>query len=271
MNNQKELIKTFIKRVKLESTFHKFLEENVINQLINIFDDNYKRKNYLKQLENSLELALQFYKHYNEQYYNMILDAIKNKKIIIDKKNKSFINRENNITSIRLIKNDSDLFMLVHEFAHFIDRNSQPHIIPNRYWFLSEVFSFYMEKQLENWLNQQKYEKLIQIRRNNRMYFESKMMKAVEYEFYYEKLYNQTGKIDIDKKDINKIQLIMSYDYDLKTGLINQLLCYPIANILSEYLIRNHFVKNDYDIYKICLNTDLYDLLKNSPISQYKK
>lgn len=49
----------------------------------------------------------------------------------------------------------------------------------------------------------------------------------------------------------------------MNTGLINYLLRYPLANILSDYLIYNQMVINDNDIYKVCLNTDLYEVILN--------
>ena len=48
------------------------------------------------------------------------------------------------------------MYMLVHEFAHYIDRSLTPNIIPDKYNFLCETFSFYMERQLENYLLKQK-------------------------------------------------------------------------------------------------------------------
>lgn len=72
-----------------------------------------------------------------------------------------------------------------------IDKNSNPSIVPNEYWFLSETFAFYIEKELEKWLEKEKYKDLISTRKNNRMYFESKMLQAIENELYYENLFKK--------------------------------------------------------------------------------
>lgn len=57
----------------------------------------------------------------------MVLDAINNGRIIISAATeKSFVNTESNNAFIKLSGNDSDLFILVHEFAHYIDRNLNP-------------------------------------------------------------------------------------------------------------------------------------------------
>lgn len=261
---KKTLIELFIERVKLESNLHKFLKEDLIYQLIDYFKNDYTKKEYPKNIKNPLKIVLSFYKHYNIQYYEMILDGINNGKINISKSiKKSFIDIENNKTFIQILGNDSDVFILVHEFAHFIDRNLTPPIIPNEYNFLCEVFSFYIEKQLELWLNDKEFYDLIKIRRENRMYFESRMTNAIEYELFCESLYKKSGQIKMEDLDNVKIKTLMYYDYDLNVGLINYLLRYPLANILSDYLINNQLIKNDNDICRICLNTNLYEVLEN--------
>lgn len=259
------MINSFIEKVKLESTYHKFLERDLIYKLIDFFDGDYKKIEYSKKIEDPLDMAQKFYKDYNKKYYNMVLEGIKNKRIIIENsEKKSYVDTESNAAFIKPFGNDVDLIMFVHEFAHFIDRNSDPLITPHKYDFLSEVFSMYMEKQLELWLTDEKYEELISARRSNRMYFESKMMKAIKYELYYENLYREKGNINEEDLDVSEIKYIMRYDCDLDIGTINYLLRYPLANILSDYLIKNNLVKDDYDICKICLNTNLYDVLENS-------
>ena len=94
------------------------------------------------------------------------------------------------------------------------------------------------------------------------MYFESKMLTAIEYQLMYERLWKETGKIELSNLDIDKVKWIMRYDYDQKDGLVNYLLRYPLANILSDYLINNSLVEKDQDISKICLATDLYKVLE---------
>lgn len=254
-------IKAFIEKAKIESTYRKFVNIDIIKEIINIFNNHYEKKNYPSTIDNPVELALQFYKDYNEKYYHMIMGGIENKKIIISKdKPKSFTDTKNNTTFIRLYKNDSDLFILVHEFAHFIDRNSKPQIVPNDYWFLGEVFSFYMEKKLESWLDNKKYKDLISIRINNRIYFEIKMVKAIEYELYYENLYKEKGNLEESDLDIEKVKYIMRYDV---SNLINYLLTYPLANILSSHLINNGLMKDDNALVEQCMEVDLYTILKD--------
>lgn len=269
---EESFIELFIKRVKLESNFHKFLKEDLIYQFIDYFKKDYTKKQYSKNIENPLKIAIKFYKDYNIQYYEILLNGIRNGKINInDTIKKSFVDTKNNKIFIRLSGNDSDVFVLVHEFAHFIDRNLNPTIIPDEYNFLCEVFPFYIEKQLEFWLSDKKFYDLIQIRRENRMYFESRMINAIESELFYESLYKESGQIEVEALDSVKIKSIMSYDYDLNIGLINYLLRYPLANVLSDYLISNQLVKNDADICKICLNTNLYEVLKSIKQEKFSK
>lgn len=255
-------IKKFISQVKLESTYRKFLKSDIIYQLINIFNIAIEKQSYSSEIENPLEIALQFYKEYNAQYYNTIIEQIKSKKIVIIQDNgKSFTDTENNTAYIRLYGNDGDLFIIVHELAHFIDRNGNPPIIPDEYWFLSETFAFYIEKKLEIWLKNEKYKDLISTRTNNRMYFESKMLKAIENELYYESLFRQKETIEESDIDIKKIKSIMQYD--ISSNIVNYLLQYPLANILSDCLINNHLLSNDNELVEKCINMDLYEILED--------
>lgn len=258
-NKEPNIIEEFVKKVQIESGYRKFLKIDIIQQMIATFKGIYQKKSYPNQISNSLEITLQFYKNYNSKFYNMIESGIENNRIIISRKNlKSYTDTSQDMTYIRLYGNDGDLFLLVHEFAHYIDRNSIPRIIPNGIDCLSEVFSFYMEKQLELWLPKDEYNDLISARRNNRLYFESRMLKAVEYELYYEKKFRDNGKIDKSQMDIEKIKLIMSYS---TPDLVNYLIRYPLANILSEYLIKNNFDLQNEDLCKKCFETSLYSIL----------
>ena len=198
---------------------------------------------------------------------NIIIESIQNKKIVISQHNgKSFTDTNNNTVYIGLYGNDGDLFNIVHELAHFIDRNSTPSIIPDKYWFLSETFAFYIEKKLEIWLKNEKYNNLIFTRTNNRMYFEIKMLKAVENELYYENLYKQKGIIEESDIDIKKIKSIIKYD--ISSNIVNYLLQYPLANILSSYLIDNNLLQDDKQLVEKCINMDLYNILENYSISK---
>ena len=258
-NEEQVIIRKFIEKVQVESSYKKFLKLDIIEQMISIFKGNYQKSAYPNQISNCLELALQFYKNYNYKFYKMIVYGIENKKIIISRKIlKPYTDTDKGMAYIRMYENDGDLFLLVHEFAHYIDRNSEPKIISSNLDCLSEVFSFFMEKQLELWLPKDKYDDLIFARRNNRIYSESNMLKAVEYELYYEKLFYKNGKIEEDEMDIEKIRFIMKY---ANRDLINYLMRYPLANVLSDYLVNIKFNIDKEDLCEKCLQTDLYSVL----------
>lgn len=266
---KEQQIKKFIEQVKLELTYKKFLKSDIIYQLINTFNTTnvaIEKQNYSTEIEKPLEMALEFYKEYNMEYYNNIIENIQSRRIIINKNNNSFTDTENNTTNISLCGNDGDLFMIVHELAHFIDRNSTPPIIPDKYWFLSETFAFYVEKKLENWLLNKDHEDLINTRRNNRMYFENKMVEAIENELYYENLYRQKGTIAESDIDIKKIKSIIKYD--VPYNIINYLLQYPLANILSGYLINNYIIQDDNQLVEKCINMNLYKILEDFSASK---
>ncbi len=264
-NSNKTMIDEFNIRIEEEARYKKFLELELIEKILNKFQGNYSRKEYDHKINNCLELALDFYKDYNYKFYQMIVNGIENKTIVFDDKIlKSYVDTTNNKAYIKLNKDDGDLYILVHEFAHYIDRNFTPKIIPDNFSFLSETFSLFMEKQLEQWLKEDKYNDLISARRNNRVYFESKMTKAIEYELYYEKLYTQNGTIPKEEMNIEKIRYIMKYDYP---NLVNYLIQYPLANVLSDYLIKIKFNPENEDICEKCFQSNLYELLQEWPIN----
>lgn len=267
----KFITEKFIERVKIESNIHKFIKEDLIYQLIDYFKKGYTKMDYPQNINNPLDIVLEFYKSYNKEYYKIILEGINSNRIIISKnETKSLVDTNSGRTFIRLSGNDSDIFILAHEFAHYIDRSSNPLIIPDKYSFLCEVFSFYIEKQLELWLNHKKFYELIQARRNNRMYYEEKMLNAIEYELLCEKLYIQNEQINIEDLDIHKIKKLMRYDYDLNAGLVNYLLRYPLANLLSNYLLNNNLIKKDADICSACLNSNLYEVITSCSLNKNK-
>ena len=142
-------IQEFLEKIKTESSYQKIVELKVFDKLFEIFSQKWIKSDYSFTIANALEMALEFYKNYNIQYYEKIINGIYNNHIIIGKNlDKSYVETNNDKAYIGLVGNDSDLFLLVHEFAHFIDRNSDPSIFSNKFWFLSEVFSFYMEKKI---------------------------------------------------------------------------------------------------------------------------
>lgn len=257
----KEKIYMFIEKVKTESNDKKFLEMDLINEMISFFNGNFEKKDYSIKIKNPLDVALQFYKDYNEEYYKIIVDGIREQKIIIDKNiSKPYVDTKKNEAYIKLNGNDGDMFILVHEFAHYIDRNSNPRIIPDEFYFLAEVFSFYIEKQLEQWLDVNNYGNLISIKRNNRMFYESKMLKVIKNQLYYENLYKEKGSIS--ESDISTMEMkeIMQYDSS-GVSIVNYLLMYPLANILSQYLVDMNLVKCDFELCKICLDFNIYEVL----------
>ncbi len=257
---KQQMIQGFINKVKIESGYTKFLEIDFINKMIMTFNKDYLKQDYPKGIDKCLEMALQFYKDFNYNYYKIIVKGITDKKIIIDSKLfKPHVDIKNNIAYIRLYGNDGDLFLLVHEFAHYIDRNSEPKIVADDVSFLSEIFSFYMEKQLELWLSKEKYDNLILTRRNNRMYFESEMVNAVEYELYCEQLFREKGEIDEKDVSIEKVKLIMKYDVP---NTVNYLMRYPLANMLSDYLIDIGYDLESENLSQKCLQIDLYQVLE---------
>lgn len=265
-----DLVATFIENVKQNSVYSKCVKRYVIDKMITIFDGSYTKKQYPRNINNPMQIALEFYKQYNYEYYQIIIDGIKDKRIIIDDKIKaSYTDQYENKTYIKLNGNDRDLYMLVHELAHFVDRSLTPNIIPDKYNFLCETFSFYMERQLEKYLIKQNgnYDELITIRNNNRVYFESKFIKHIKSQLYYEDLYKKQGIISEGQIDIEEAKELLGYNV---SNIVNYLLRYPLGNVLSEYIIKNNLLKSDSDICQVCLKLDLNVVLDDYILSKNK-
>lgn len=93
------------------------------------------------------------------------------------------------------------------------------------------------------------------------MYFENKMLEAIENELYYENLYRQKGIIIESDIDIKKVKSIIKYD--VPYNIVNYLLQYPLANIFSNCLINNYIIQDDNQLVEKCLNMDLYKILED--------
>lgn len=254
---KQELIGNFIKKVEIESNYKKFLRPDLIKKIAAIYKQiNLEEIEYKKDLDVCIELALEFYREYNYDYYLMIINGILNNEIqYIDYNSVSFVDTETNTACIKRFWNDSDVFVVVHEFAHYIDRKSN--IIPDKYNFLAEVFSRFIERKLMEFLVKKGLGTLVNVRMNNMLYTDSVMLKAIEYQLHCEEIYKQNGKLTDDDLDIEKIKLVMGYS---QSNLINYYLRYPIGTILSDYLINNDLVKSNTLFAKRCLETDLYDV-----------
>lgn len=99
-----ESIDKFIQKVKLESAYHKFLEDEIIYKLINIFNNKYAKKQYSRQISKPLDLVLSFYQNYSTEYYGLIIDGLNDGKIVFTNSDKSIMDVKNNIAFINLTK-----------------------------------------------------------------------------------------------------------------------------------------------------------------------
>lgn len=244
--------------LKVESSYRKIMDIDLIYRITNIFSIDCKYIEYPTKIKNAFEFVLNFYKEYNIEYYKIIKKGMSDGRVVINDGYDSFYNINTNTVVIGLQGNDSDIFAITHELAHFVDRNCEPIIIPNDYWFLAETFAVYIEKQLELWLDNPKYRRLIEIKRNNRISCSVDMTKDIENELFYEEIFMKKGYVqdsDVNKKEVNRI-----VGYGIP-NFVNYLLAYPLANLLTDYIIRNNLVTNDKEILKTCLNIDLNELI----------
>ena len=263
----KKEVNNFITKIQNESQIKKIVNMDIINQLIDTFDKKVDKKEYPNTIDSCFDPVLSFFKEYDpDGYYQLIMDVLNDEEVIrimcsnyISKPNgKSYVEMENGevIAHVHFIGDDSDAFMLVHELAHYIDKVKN--IIPDEYWFLSETFAIYMEKIFEKWLIKEEYNDLIEIRKNNRKYYESKMMNAIKIELYYEDLYKK-GILNKSSINVEDLELLMAYN---ESNLVNYLLQYPLANVISNCLIHKDYVSTNRFVEE-CLNVDLYKAIKN--------
>jgi len=248
-----------LNKIKEESVNEKYVEREVINKLIWMFKGEYERLKYKKTITSPLKLALSFFQEYNEEYYQIILKGIKNKKIVFCPKLKKTYTDINDKMHISLNRNDGDVFLIVHELAHFVAKNKQSLFLPAELSILSEIFPFYLERKLESWLGNLQYLELIETRKANRMYIDSKMLSIIEIELFYEDLCIKKG--NITNEDICLVLMDCLVPYKNISNLVNYLLRYPLADILSYYLFNDEWVQADDELISTCLSFNLNKLI----------
>lgn len=251
------LISEYIDKVKRESTYRKCIDIDLINELIELFDVDCKKIKYSKNIDDCLSLALTFYKHYNYEYYEMIMQGLENSRINIDAKD-SETDLQSNKCYIKMRGDDNDVYLIVHEFAHYIDRNSTPYIIPNEIMHFGEVYSMYLERKLEQYLDENQYEQLNKTRKHNRIYFAKRMARLIPIQLNNESFFNTNGYIDEADLEIDKIKRIMNYK---SQNTVNYLLRYLLGYVLSYYLIKNNTVNSDKQISQILTEVDVQDAI----------
>ncbi len=120
---------TFIIRL---ITINICLKRDFILELIDGFDVDVEKLNYPDNNLDKLSISLNFYRSFNLDYYNIINHGITNKDVIISSGVNSHVNTKSSKTYIKLMGNDGDVITIVHELAHYIDRVSNPHIVPDK-------------------------------------------------------------------------------------------------------------------------------------------
>lgn len=250
-------VEKFIENVKIESSYRKCITDEAIQFMIKNYPKNYKKIAYKKTIDKPLNIAINFYKEYNIEYYELIKKGLQEKNILIidNSKLKSKLDIETKKSTIYLKNNDEDIFIIIHELAHYIDVMLK--ILPEGYGFLCEVISFYMEKVFSN-ESSVKYKDVIKIRNNNRIFNEIQMLEAIKYEYYYENLYKQKHYICNDDIELESVRKILRFG---KENIINYCLRYPIGDISSYYLI-NRDIKLSSKVCDELMNVDFIYIMK---------
>ena len=237
MDIEQKLIDKYYKLLENESKIKKYLTLDQINRFSEIIGTKHKFIKHSYKIKNPVELVLEFYKEKYPTYYQLIIDGINDNRIVFNiKEDTSYTNSIDGKCYIHFEKTDADIFMVAHEFGHYIDLNSNQTIFNIESYNYGEILSIYMEKQLSNYLIE-KYglNELVNIRRKNRLHFDENILKIARLEYKYENIY-LSGKLlltDLDVDNILKITRMYS------KNIINHLIAYPLGNIYSEYLLDN--------------------------------
>ncbi len=258
MNIEKKLIDNFYKILESESKYKKVLSLEQINKLSEIIGKSHKLVKYSKSIKNPLELVLNFYKEIFPELYPLIIEGINTKRIIFNNsKPVSYTSTIDGKCYIHFDKTDADLFMIAHEFGHYIAINSNPQIIQAENINFGEVLSIYMEKRLETYLiNKYNLTDLVNTIRRNRLYFDENMLKIAKLEYIYENKYI-SGNLVLCDLDLNSILKITRFKSD---NIINNFLAFPLGNIISMYLIDNN-IKIDNNLIDVLLNINIDELI----------
>lgn len=75
--------KSFIEQVVKESSKEKVLTREALDLLIDFFTGDYPKEEYSKTIKDPKSLVLEFYKKYNRNYYDMLINGLNNGSIII--------------------------------------------------------------------------------------------------------------------------------------------------------------------------------------------
>ncbi len=247
MNVEEKIIKDYNEILKDECNYDKLLSYEQVLKLRNIANKKIKDKKYPHNIKDPLKVVLEFFEEVYPEFYGLIIKGIKDKRIIFNSDG-CYVNTTNGICHLQDIKDDSAVFTIAHEFGHYIALNTNPPIISNKYKMFAEVLSIYMEKQLEKYFKDKNiYLDAINARKVNRAYVDRNMIDVIYLEYTYENKY-KSSKLFLTDLDLNNILKITR----LKgSNIINQLLTYPLGNMISDYLIDNN----------ISINNDLIDNL----------
>ena len=252
-----KLISDYYKRLENESRIKKFLSQEQVEKLssmVTIVPHN--RLKYSSDIKNPLEMVLNFYRKEFPSFYTLIDKGIKNGHINLEGVG-SYVSTSNGSCHIKLNFNDADVFMIAHEFGHYIALNSNPPIIDKYYFKYAEVLSIYMEKRLKRYLiSKYGFTSLVNTREYNRLYFESRMISVAVSEYKYEQLYKE-GKLELTDSDVNNILKILRI---AKSNSLNFALTYPLGNIISEYLI-DHNITIDGNLINVLASLNIDELL----------
>lgn len=230
------LIDRFKTKVREESKYSKWLDHETIQMLDDYFLYCTFKKKYDRSDNDALDIALSFFYQYFKEYYGIISKGLSNGKIMISEYAPgNYTLPDERFSYVKLAGLESDMYIIIHELAHYIDVSLHPRIIREKKWVYAETVPFFVERTFES-KEYQMYYRVINTRKTNRNHSTYDMLQAIKLMLKYEDHYRCFGNID-DILDEGEVKRIMS----LRTpNLVNSFLKYPIAILYSAYMLENN-------------------------------
>lgn len=207
-------------------------EENIL-KLINLFDIKAVRFRYEHKLSDPLDIALKFYKSFNRKFYDIIAQGILQDRVLIGPFcKKSYVNAKTKLCFIKPVGTDEDVYIMVHEMAHYVNVMLDDAFVDRSNVIYTEVFSYYIERLFDRYLIENGYLDLAIIRHQNRIESTCNIARNLKDFLELKKLYekNVLGLL----KEQEKIQRILRCKKDYPAQFY---LRYLVGNLYSKTLV----------------------------------
>lgn len=191
----KDLVR--LKTILEKDTSVEQISEESIQKMIKLFDVKAIMFKYEKTISDPLRTALEFYKEYDKEFYEIISEGILNDRILIgDFVKRSYVSVDKKLCFIKTEGNDHDVYVMIHEMAHYVNAMLNQKFIDRNNSIYTEVFSYYMERQLDKFLIARGYYEVVFARYQNRTYSTCETAKSLKNFLTLKRIY-ETNKLGL--------------------------------------------------------------------------